>query len=175
MRFGAIAVGAALALSACGGSSSSSGASSGATHTKATHTKATHSPGGATLHATHTSLGNVLVDSRGMTVYLLTSDKPNKSLCSSTCLSYWPPVAAPKSGAKLPGVTGKVGSAKATNGTSIATVGGWPLYTYVGDKTPGQVTGEGIATFGGTWWAVSPSGQPVKGKPASSSSGGNGY
>jgi predicted lipoprotein with Yx(FWY)xxD motif len=174
MRLGAIAAGAILALSACGGSSTSSGGSPGATHTKSTPPTRT----AAALHVTHTSLGNVLVDSRGMTVYLLTSDKPNKSLCSSACLSYWPPVAAPKAGAKMPGVTGKVGSTKSTEGSSMATVGGWPIYTYVGDKAPGQVTGEGVATFGGTWWAVSPGGKPVKGKtasPASPSGGGNGY
>jgi hypothetical protein len=44
----------------------------------------------------------------------------------------------------------------------MATAGGWPLYTYVGDKSPGQVTGEGIPSFGGVWYVLSPTGKPVK-------------
>jgi predicted lipoprotein with Yx(FWY)xxD motif len=183
MKLGAIAAGAVLALSACGGSSSNAGSSSnGGSNHSATQTKPkiSNSPrpashGGA-LHVANTSLGKVLVNGQGMTVYLLTSDKPNKSLCSTQCLSYWPPVAAPKAGSKLPGVTGKVGSTKAMDGSTIATVGGWPLYTYVGDHAPGDVSGEGIANFGGVWYAVSPSGHAVKGSaPSSPSTGGNGY
>lgn len=177
IRLGAIAAGAVLALSACGGSSSNGGSNHGATQTKpkvSSHSKA--SSHAAPLHVAKTSLGKVLVNSQGMTVYLLTSDKPNKSLCSAQCLSYWPPVAAPKAGTKLAGVTGKVGSTNATDGSSIATVGGWPLYTYVGDHAPGDVSGEGIANFGGVWYAVSPSGHAVKKATQSSpSSGGNGY
>lgn len=169
IKLGAVAAGAILALSACGGSSSN-GASKGATQSKPP--AASHS---AALRVAKTSLGKVLVNRQGMTVYLLTSDKPNKSLCSAQCLSYWPPVAAPKAGTKLAGVTGKVGSTKATDGSSLATVGGWPLYTYVGDKAPGDVSGEGIANFGGVWYAVSPSGHAVKKPAQSSSSGGNGY
>jgi predicted lipoprotein with Yx(FWY)xxD motif len=177
MKLGAIAAGAVLALSACGGSSSNGGSNHSATQTKP---KVSNSPRpashGAALHVANTSLGKVLVDGQGMTVYLLTSDKPNKSLCSAQCLSYWPPVAAPKAGTKMAGVTGKVESSKATDGSTIATVGGWPLYTYVGDKAPGDVSGEGIANFGGVWYAVSPSGHAVKDStPSSPSTGGNGY
>jgi predicted lipoprotein with Yx(FWY)xxD motif len=172
IRLGAVAAGAVLTLSACGGSMYGGGQSGGS------QSKSAAPASGAALHVANTSLGKVLVDSRGMTVYLLTSDKPNKSLCSAQCLAYWPPVGAPKSGATLPGVTGKVASTKATNGSSIATVGGWPLYTYISDKSPGDVTGEGVATFGGIWYAVSPSGHAVKAKASStpsSSSGGGGY
>ena len=59
---------------------------------------------------------------------------------------------------------------------------GWPLYTFVKDKAPGDVAGEGVKTFGGTWYAVSPSGKPViapatTSPPTSSSGsgGGGGY
>jgi len=50
----------------------------------------------------------------------------------------------------------------------MATVGGWPLYTFAQDQVPGDVNGQGIKSFGGTWWAVSPSGKAVTGSGGSS-------
>lgn len=157
----AVGATAALTLSACGGSSSTT-ASPGASGT--TSGSATPAAG---LHVASTSLGHVLVDSSGRTVYMLTADSPGHSSCSSACLAYWPPVAP---GAKASTVTAKVASTTASNGSKIVTAGGWPLYTFIQDQKPGDVTGEGVATYGGVWYAVSPSGQPVKGSGASTSS-----
>jgi len=127
-----------------------------------------------------TSLGPVLVDSKGFTVYMLTADTKGHSTCSAQCLQYWPLVPAP-AGAGIPpvqGVSAALATTKATSGASMVTAGGWPLYTFVKDTAPGQVAGEGVKTFGGTWYAVSPSGAPVtaaaKPAPASTSSGGGG-
>ena len=153
----AVGATAALTLSACGGSSSTT-----------TTPAATGSPGSPSgLHVASTSLGDVLVDSSGRTVYMLTADAPGHSTCSSACLAYWPPVAPAKAAST---VTAKVASATATSGAKIATAGGWPLYTFVQDQKPGDVTGEGISSFGGVWYAVSPSGQPIKGATSGSSS-----
>jgi predicted lipoprotein with Yx(FWY)xxD motif len=134
-------------------------------------------PGGVLGVAT-TSLGPVLVDSKGMTVYLLTADKPGHSSCTAQCLSFWPPVSAPAG--KLPSVSGvsaPLAVTMATSGTSMLTAGGWPLYTFAKDKAPGDVHGEGIANFGGTWYAVSPSGTAVTAPPASAptTTSGGGY
>jgi predicted lipoprotein with Yx(FWY)xxD motif len=141
----------------------------------------TVTPGAAgVLGVATTSLGPVLVDSKGFTVYLLTADTAGHSTCSAQCLQYWPLVPAP-AGAGVPavqGVSAALGTTKATSGASIVTAGGWPLYTFVKDKAPGDVAGEGVKTFGGTWYAVSPSGQVVtasaKSAPATTSSGGSG-
>ncbi|HVQ17429.1 MAG TPA: hypothetical protein VMT27_00175 [Actinomycetes bacterium] len=114
-----------------------------------------------------TSLGSVMVDAQGRTLYMLTSDSRNQSNCSAACLTYWPPVPAPASGQpSSPQISAKVGETNTTTGLKMLTVGGWPVYTYVSDQAAGDVTGEGIATFGGTWYAISPSGTPVK-APAS--------
>jgi predicted lipoprotein with Yx(FWY)xxD motif len=129
-----------------------------------------------------TSLGPVLVDSKGFTVYMLTADTKGHSTCSATCLQYWPLVPAP-AGAGIPpvqGVSAALAATKATSGASMVTAGGWPLYTFVKDTAPGQVAGEGVKTFGGTWYAVSPSGAPVTAAAsptpaATSSAGGGGY
>jgi Secreted repeat of unknown function len=52
------------------------------------------------------------------------------------------------------------------------TYNSWPLYMYSGDSDPAQSNGEGIVSFGGTWYAISPSGASVK---SSGSSSGGGY
>ncbi len=166
---GSMTAAALLGVSACGGVSyggSSSAPQSGAISA------------GASLKVTTTTLGKVLVDAKGRTVYMLTSDHRGRSNCPSTCLGYWPPVPALTVHTKPAGVTGKVGSTADTLGNQMTTVGGWPLYTYVGDKVEGDVTGEGVKSFGGTWYAMSPAGKPVTSGSGSSSSGstpGRGY
>jgi predicted lipoprotein with Yx(FWY)xxD motif len=170
------ATAAVLLASACGTSTVTPAAGTSATKTA--------TPGGVLGVAT-TSLGPILVDSQGLTVYLLTSDTPGHSSCSAQCLAYWPLVPAP-AGATVPkvqGISAALSVTKATSGASMLTAGGWPLYTFVKDKAPGDVTGEGVKTFGGTWHAVSPSGSavsaPATSAPATSSGsaggGGNGY
>jgi len=125
-----------------------------------------------------TSLGPVLVDSKGMTVYLLTADKPGQSSCAADCLQFWPAVPAPSGKApSVAGVSAPLDVTKATSGVSMLTAGGSPLYTFSGDRAPGDVTGQGMVNFGGTWWVVSPSGTAVKAPPASApatDSGGGG-
>jgi predicted lipoprotein with Yx(FWY)xxD motif len=169
----ALLAGAAVALTACGGASSgttgstTAGGSSGST-----------SQAGSGLHAAATSLGKVLVDQQGMTVYLLTADGRNQSTCSASCLSAWPAVAPAHSKLGIP-----VGSTKTPDGTATATVAGQPVYTFTADHGPGDVAGEGLKAFGGTWYAVSPSGQAVTAAPSGSSTasgssapyGGGGY
>jgi predicted lipoprotein with Yx(FWY)xxD motif len=159
-------------LSACGSSTSS---------TTAAPPQGAGQPGAgagaaAGLHVATTSLGKVLVDADGKTVYMLTADSAGTSTCSAACLQYWPPVSPSKVDAA---VTAKVASTTTTAGSKVATVAGLPVYTFVQDQKPGDVTGEGISNFGGVWYAVSPSGQPVKGASApttgSSPARGGGY
>ena len=166
-----------LAVVAAGcGNSSSSDTTGGAAST-------TPVPSGGALSVAATSLGRVVVDSEGFTVYMLTADSPGRSTCSSDCLSTWPPVAEPSSGTpSSPDITAKVGEAQATTGSAMLTVGGWPVYTYAQDSAPGDVSGEGITSFGGTWYAIGPNGQPVTGaagspspSPSPSSGSGSSY
>jgi predicted lipoprotein with Yx(FWY)xxD motif len=139
------------------------------------------SASGDALGVATTSLGPVLVNSKGFTVYMLTADSPGHSTCSAQCLQYWPPVPGPAGTSSAKGINAALAVTKSTSGASMLTAAGWPLYTFVKDQAPGDITGEGVQTFGGTWYAVSPSGVAVKaappGAPASSSTakGGNGY
>jgi len=103
---------------------------------------------GAVLGVRTTSLGPVLVDAKGLTVYLLTADTPGQSSCSATCLQYWPLV--PAAGTSVPtvkGVSAPLAEVKASNGAAMVSAGGWPLYTFVKDK--GRCHGPGRQDL---WW-----------------------
>ncbi len=154
----AVAATAALTLSACGGTTPTPAAA-----------PQVHTSGSASgLHVATTSLGRVLVDASGRTVYLLTADGHDLSTCSSSCLQFWPAV-TPGSHA---GVTAHVGSTATPGGPMTATVAGHPVYTFSQDHAPGDVNGEGLQEFGGTWYAVSANGTAVQpgGSTSSSSS-----
>jgi len=127
---------------------------------------------GAVVALRQTTLGRVLVDSRGRTLYLFGKDKHGRSACYGTCATYWPPLlstAKPRAGrgvrASLLGVTMRAG------GKRQVTYAGRPLYTFSLDKRAGQTSGEGLKDFGGAWDAVAASGRAVQ--PAASASGGN--
>ena len=152
-----------LVASACGSTTANSGAPAAPTSAST----------GGVLSVRTTSLGPVLVDSNGLTVYLLTADTPGHSSCSATCLQYWPLVPG-TSVATVKGISAPLAEAKASSGAAILTAGGWPLYTFVKDKAPGDVTGQGVKTFGGTWYAVSPSGTAVTTKAAGAGGGSSG-
>ena len=57
-----------------------------------------------------------------------------------------------------PGVTGTIGTIQRSDGTLQATYDGHPLYTYVGDDSPGQATGNNLNLSGGLWLEVPVSG-----------------
>jgi predicted lipoprotein with Yx(FWY)xxD motif len=99
----------------------------------------------------------MLVDGRGMTLYVFAPDKKNKSVCYSKCAQFWPPVIVPTGTtvpATMPGIKGTFGVTKRTNGKRQLTFDGAPLYTFVKDKKPGDMTGQGSTASGGYWWVV---------------------
>jgi predicted lipoprotein with Yx(FWY)xxD motif len=116
---------------------------------------------GDAVSAQSTSLGTILVDGRGRTVYEFANDKTNTSTCTGACAADWPAVRAPATlPASLPGVTGALGMTTRTDGGHQLTVAGHPVYTFSGDSAPGQTNGQGINLNGGVWTVVSPSGAP---------------
>jgi predicted lipoprotein with Yx(FWY)xxD motif len=118
---------------------------------------------GKAVSAQSTSLGKILVDGRGRTVYAFANDKMNASTCDGACAADWPPVPAPSQlPASLPGVTGALGATTRSDGTRQLIVAGHPLYTFSGDSAAGQTKGQGITLNGGLWTVVSPEGAPEK-------------
>ena len=102
-----------------------------------------------------TSLGPVLADQNGMTLYTFDMDKKGAttSACVDKCIANWPPLLA-ADGAMAEGdwtlvdVTDAGGAAK-----KMWAYQGWPLYLWVKDTKPGDVTGDGV---GGVWHVAKP-------------------
>ncbi|HEX4659356.1 MAG TPA: hypothetical protein VH307_18355 [Streptosporangiaceae bacterium] len=116
----------------------------------------------------------MLTSAKGFTLYWFALDTATKSNCNRSCAAYWPPVKGPATATA--GVTSKLGTIKRSDGSTQATYDGHPLYTYVGDTSPGQARGNGLKLSGGIWHEVTVSGAAAPApRPSSSSSGGYGY
>ena len=128
-------------LAACGSSASPGGQQGGTTNAAA--------GGGSGIHVAKTSLGKVLVDSNGFTVYMFAVDKMNKSNCNAACLHYWPAVKPEPAGMKAAGVTGKFGSTKTPTGAPIATINGDAALHLRRRPRSRRREGQGSNKFGG--------------------------
>jgi predicted lipoprotein with Yx(FWY)xxD motif len=105
-------------------------------------------------------LGEIVVDKNGMTVYRFMKDSawPMKTACTGACLEKWP-VVEPVAKDDTKGILKKgFVTFDRPDGLQQQTIDCWPLYTFSGDKQPGDTNGQGV---GGTWYAVSPEGKPV--------------
>jgi predicted lipoprotein with Yx(FWY)xxD motif len=135
---------------------------------------------GATVKIASSSLGRILVDPRGRTLYLFEKDRNGVSACTTACLSYWPAFTSrtvPRAGAGVQQAL--LGLAKPQHGLRQVTYAGHPLYTFVGDKRSGQTTGEGLNYFGGGWDVLAANGRKIEKSPSTGSgygySSGGGY
>jgi predicted lipoprotein with Yx(FWY)xxD motif len=103
--------------------------------------------------AKHATLGNILTDGNGMTLYVYKNDSAGQSTCTGGCAQTWPPFAVPDQ-TQLPvlpeGVTGKVDAVTRPDGTYQVAFNGMPLYLYSGDTKAGDTNGQGI----GNVWSV---------------------
>jgi predicted lipoprotein with Yx(FWY)xxD motif len=106
-----------------------------------------------------TALGLVLTGPSGNTLYTLSSDPNNGSVCTGGCLGFWPPLLVPSGGT----VSGPAGTSltfgmftRTDDMTIQATANSRPLYAFAKDTAPGQTNGEGIKAFGGVWHVAAP-------------------
>jgi predicted lipoprotein with Yx(FWY)xxD motif len=111
----------------------------------------------ATVKVAHSRLGKILVDSRGRSLYQLSSDPTRKSTCFGACAKNWPPLRASTTPTVGTGLrASRVGSIRRTDGKPQVTYRGHPLYRFVGDTKAGQTNGQGIVAFGGRWTVGKP-------------------
>jgi predicted lipoprotein with Yx(FWY)xxD motif len=130
---------------------------------------------GPVVSTASSSLGRILVDSRGHTLYLFGKDKNGKSACAGQCAANWPPLissAKPRAGAGAR--ASLLGTTKRADGRMQVTYNHHPVYTFVKDTKKGQTSGEGLNFFGGLWYAVSPAGAKVVKNAAAGGGGGYG-
>jgi predicted lipoprotein with Yx(FWY)xxD motif len=103
--------------------------------------------------------GKVLANAAGRPLYLLTAEKPGAVKCTGSCTKRWKPLVAKGRPTAGSGVKGSLlGTLRRADGTTQVTYNKHPLYTYSGQ---GLASGVGLRFAGGTWFLVSPAGQPV--------------
>ncbi len=109
-------------------------------------------------------LGTVLVTNKGFALYTFPPDAAQHVTCTGDCASAWPPLTlhAGETAAAGAGVrAGLLGTMPGSGGGRVVTYRGWPLYTYLGDASPGHAAGQGKNDDGGSWYVMRPSGQIV--------------
>ena len=96
-----------------------------------------------------TSLGTVLTNNSGMTLYSFDKDSVGKSACNGGCAKAWPPVLASSSIKE----TGNYTKITRNDGAKQWAYKDMPLYGWVKDKNPGDVTGD---KFKNVWHVIKP-------------------
>jgi predicted lipoprotein with Yx(FWY)xxD motif len=165
-------LGVAALIAGCGGGSQTP--STTTTHTSSSAAK----PSTSFSTANVSGVGTVVVDGSGRTVYVLTSNGHDNVPCSvaSGCTGLWPALPLPAGVASATAGTGidasLLGTKKLSDGKTYPTYHGWLMYEYAGDSGSGQAKGQGIKSFGGTWYVLDASGNLVT---STSGGGGGGY
>jgi predicted lipoprotein with Yx(FWY)xxD motif len=119
----------------------------------------------ATLELRKTGLGKILVNGRGLTLYMFVADRPNTDNCVKIvhCTTVWPLLTTTGKPITKSGVKGSlVGTIKLPNGQTQVTYAGHPVYTYIADTRPGQTFGEGVFQSGAKWYVLNGTGHVVK-------------
>jgi predicted lipoprotein with Yx(FWY)xxD motif len=180
LAVGALALVAAMLIAGCGGGSSSS-ATTESSEPAAVETEAPKEEAAAVKEesapkpaaepegeATPISLGEaaevgqILVDEEGMTLYYFQKDQKGsgKSKCEGACAEAWPPLLTEGKPEAMKGVkAAMLGTIKRKDGTTQVTYAGWPLYTFVEDKKPGEDNGTDSKGFGASWYPLHSNGK----------------
>jgi predicted lipoprotein with Yx(FWY)xxD motif len=103
-------------------------------------------------------MGNVVVDSAGWTTYRFDLDtaNPSASTCFDACLRSWLPILVDGTPTVIGIDPAKVGAIERPDGGRQATIGGWPLYRFIGDNGPAKWKGQAVNN---SWWVVQSTGQ----------------
>jgi predicted lipoprotein with Yx(FWY)xxD motif len=173
-----VLVAAVLATAALGGCSNGGSGMSAPDETKAASPTATASPtakasptatGPAHLALrTAGSLGKILTDAKGRTLYLFEADTTTKSTCNGACAAAWPPLTTMGQPMAGPGLKASlVSTSTRDDGKKQVVYNKHPLYYYSGDTKPGDTNGQDLNAFGAKWYVLDAAGKKVE-------AGGNG-
>jgi predicted lipoprotein with Yx(FWY)xxD motif len=116
------------------------------------------------------TLGAILTNADGRTLYIFTNDTAGKSVCNGSCATAWPPMEA-ATAPKVEGAAGEFSIVTRDDGKKQVAHNGRPLYTYAGDQKAGDTTGEGV---GGVWFVAKASGQQASAGATPAASAGSG-
>jgi predicted lipoprotein with Yx(FWY)xxD motif len=106
-----------------------------------------------TIRVTSSTLGTILTDGKGNTLYYFANDVPasGASTCTAQCAIVWPAFSAGTLQVSAPLDTADFGTITRADGTQQTTWHGWPLYYYATDSAPGDVNGENVQKV---WFVV---------------------
>ena len=160
----AIITAAALLLSGCAGNSTSASpgtpvATSSAASPGTTAPSATSAS--MDLKTATSTLGNIVVDGKGMSLYFYTKDTKGTttSACTGACLDAWPIAVASSATPKVEGITGTAATITSPDGKLQLTLNGMPLYYFAQDTKPRDVLGQGVKEV---WYLSTPAGEMIK-------------
>jgi predicted lipoprotein with Yx(FWY)xxD motif len=167
-RLTGVLVTAAVLAAAC--SSSTKSGSGGSSTTSAAGASSAGSASAVSIETHSGPMGAYLTDASGRTLYVFAADSAGKSNCSGGCASFWPPLTGASATAMSGAQASMLGTITRSDGSKQVTYDGHPLYYFKEDSKAGQTNGQGFDNFGGKWWLVAPSGQPITGSGGASSS-----
>lgn len=125
-------------------------------------TEAAQAP--ATLTVRNTRYGAILFDGSGRALYGFTRDRRGgPSQCYGECAVAWPVDFAKGQLRAGKGVKKSlIGTTRRRDGRRQLTYNGWPLYYYIDDTEPGEVSCQNVDEFGGLWLVIRPNGGLVR-------------
>ena len=107
-----------------------------------------------------TSLGKIVADAEGHTLYGFTQDSSGSSTCNEGCAGAWPPLTV-SGDIAVDGLDKSLFTViDRADGTKQLKMGKWPLYRFSGDAGPGDTNGQGS---GGSWFVIGVDGKLIKG------------
>jgi predicted lipoprotein with Yx(FWY)xxD motif len=104
-------------------------------------------------------MGKYLTDTEGNTLYWFKKDSPGKSACAGACLEKWPIYYREKVEAPKPLKAEDFATITREDGKKQTTFKGYPLYYWINDKQPGQMSGQGVNDV---WFVIDPDKFPPK-------------
>jgi predicted lipoprotein with Yx(FWY)xxD motif len=148
------------ATSPAAAASSPAASATASSSAKSSSTASSTASAGVDLKTASSSLGNIVVDAKGMSLYYFTKDVKDSgtSACTGGCLTAWPPLITTSATPKVEGVTGKVGTITTPEGAKQVTLNGMPLYYFAKDTKAGDVLGQGVNNV---WYVADPSGEMI--------------
>ncbi|MGH3382424.1 MAG: COG4315 family predicted lipoprotein [Actinoallomurus sp.] len=108
------------------------------------------------IRTKETRYGRILVDGRGMTIYVSGKDDADfESTCAGPCTKEWPPLFTNGQVTAGPGVNSAwLGTIGRSDGPTQVEYDGWPLYYSTRDTEPGEIKGQRVRSNGTTWYVV---------------------
>jgi predicted lipoprotein with Yx(FWY)xxD motif len=155
-RLISLLVPAALVIAACSGSGASPSPAAPSEAPAASEPAAA-----ATVGLADSSLGQILVDAEGRTLYAFTKDTDGTPTCYDDCAANWPPLLADGDATPGEGLDASLLTTVArTDGTMQVKYGDWPLYYFAADAAPGDTNGQGVNSV---WYVVGADGTIIEG------------